>query len=250
MTKDDSSDITYIHLHETESTSNYLSVLASQHKVDEGTVVYADFQTAGKGQRGNRWESEAGANLLFSIILYPFFLAVRKQFLLSQIVALAVKEELDVISDGFSIKWPNDIYWHEKKICGILIENDIQGSHITKSIAGIGINTNQTMFSNFAPNPVSLRQITGETYHTHSLLKRIAGRIIHYYKRLQEGEEKSIRKSYHEAMFRKEGFHRYRDRSGEFTARIVSVRPEGMLLLEDENGKRKEFLFKEVQFIL
>lgn len=251
MTTSKPSGITYIHLPETDSTSNYLSALSSVgQEVDEFTVVYADFQTAGKGQRNQSWESEVGANLLFSIIVYPAFLEVRKQFLLSQIIALAIKDELDVLSDGFSVKWPNDIYWHNKKLCGILIENDLLGSCIKRSIAGIGINTNQHMFSDSVPNPVSLWQITGKTYDIPSLLSRVAGRIVEYYNRLKAGEEETFRQRYHDALFRKDGYHRYRDPAGEFMARIVAVRPEGMLILEDEAGNRRAYLFKEVQYVL
>lgn len=243
-------DITFIHLPETDSTNNYLSTLSAHREIPEFTVVYADFQTAGKGQRNNSWESEAGANLLFSSIIYPTYLEVRKQFLLSQIAALAVKDELDVLSDGFSIKWPNDIYWRGQKICGMLIEHDILGSCIRKSIIGIGINTNQKSFSDAAPNPVSLWQITGVTHDNLSLLHRIATRIAHYCTLLKEKEEDTFRQRYHEALFRKNGYFRYRDPSGEFMARIVCIKPEGTLVLEDEAGKKKGYLFKEVQYVL
>ena len=145
-------------LDETASTNQYLSQLCNQlqESVAELTTVTAEFQTAGKGQRGNTWEAEEGKNLLFSFVLYPSFLEARRQFILSQIVSLAIKEELSRWSDEITIKWPNDIYWKDKKICGILIENDLSGHHIRRSIAGIGININQEVFNSDAPNPVSL----------------------------------------------------------------------------------------------
>jgi biotin-(acetyl-CoA carboxylase) ligase len=143
-------------LDETASTNQYLSQLCNQlqESVAELTTVTAEFQTAGKGQRGNTWEAEEGKNLLFSFVLYPSFLEARRQFILSQIVSLAIKEELSRWSDEITIKWPNDIYWKDKKICGILIENDLSGHHIRRSIAGIGININQEVFNSDAPNPV------------------------------------------------------------------------------------------------
>ncbi|MBP9507653.1 MAG: biotin--[acetyl-CoA-carboxylase] ligase, partial [Bacteroides sp.] len=121
-----------VHLSETDSTNRYLKQLCDQSPVEELTTVVAEFQTSGRGQRGNIWESEAGKNLLFSFVLYPTFLEARRGFLLSQLISLALKEELDQYADGFSIKWPNDIYWHNRKIAGILIENNLIGSSISR----------------------------------------------------------------------------------------------------------------------
>jgi BirA family biotin operon repressor/biotin-[acetyl-CoA-carboxylase] ligase len=235
-------------LAETGSTNNYLNALSRTESLEEFTVVTAGFQTAGNGQRGNSWESEAGKNLLFSMVMYPAFLEPRKQFLLSQVIALAVKEELDTFSNGFSIKWPNDIYWHEKKICGVLIENDLLGDTIGKSIAGIGLNINQEQFHSPAPNPVSLRQITGKPQRIDHILGRIIGRIIDNYTLLKEGKTDILTGRYHNALFRKEGMYPYRDSSGDFMACLVCVRPEGTLVLKDEQGHEREYAFKEVQF--
>ena len=153
-----------IHLEETDSTNKYLNELCNKQCVEELTTITADFQTSGRGQRGNSWESEAGQNLMFSFVLYPTFLKARRQFLLSQIISLAIKEELERYVSNISIKWPNDIYWKDKKICGMLIENDLTGVHISRSITGIGINVNQETFCSDAPNPVSLKQINGQSY--------------------------------------------------------------------------------------
>ena len=123
----DTFPVPLIHINETNSTNNYLQSLCSEQKVEELTVVVADFQTSGRGQRGNSWESAPGKNLLFSTVIFPEFLEARRQFLISQIISLAIKEELDTYTSDISIKWPNDIYWKEKKICGMLIENDLMG---------------------------------------------------------------------------------------------------------------------------
>jgi len=239
-----------IRVAETDSTSNYLSKLSIEQNLEEFTVVMANFQTAGKGQRGNSWESEAGKNLMFSIIMYPEFLEARKQFLLSQAISLAIKEELDTFSDGFSIKWPNDIYWHQKKICGMLIENDLIGSSIKKSIAGIGVNINQEQFHSPAPNPVSLWQITGESRDIEPILENTVRRIIENYTLIKEDKTESLTERYHNALFRREGMHAYRDNSGDFMASIVCVKPEGTLILKNEKGEEKGYAFKEVQYIL
>ncbi|MDR3118097.1 MAG: biotin--[acetyl-CoA-carboxylase] ligase [Mediterranea sp.] len=239
-----------IHLAETDSTNNYLNRLSLEENPEEFTVVTAGFQTAGKGQWGNGWESEAGKNLLFSIVMYPDFLEARKQFLLSQAVSLAVKEALDTFAEGFSIKWPNDIYHYEKKVCGMLIENDLVGNAIKKSVAGIGINVNQEQFRSPAPNPVSLWQITGKPQHMDRLLRQVIDRIIENYTLLKEGKADLLTARYHDALFRKEGLFPYRDSSGDFMARIVCVKPEGTLMLKDGNGNERGYMFKEVQFCI
>lgn len=239
-----------IHLAETDSTISHLSELCDRQCIPELTTVVADFQTSGRGQRGNRWESEKGKNLLFSFVLYPTFLEARNQFLLSQIVSLSVKETLDRYVEHISIKWPNDIYWKEKKICGMLIENNLTGIHITRSIAGIGINLNQNVFLSSAPNPVSLKQVTGREYDPANVLARIMERMKEYYLSLQQGEITAIARRYHEALFRNEGMHPFRDSQGEFMARIVGVEPDGPLILQDDSGKIRQYVFKEVQYVL
>lgn len=173
MPSPDTFPVPLIHINETNSTNNYLQSLCSEQKVEELTVVVADFQTSGRGQRGNSWESAPGKNLLFSTVIFPEFLEARRQFLISQVISLAIKEELDTYTSDISIKWPNDIYWKEKKICGMLIENDLMGRNINQSIAGIGININQEIFHSSAPNPVSLLQITGEEHDLFKTLKNI-----------------------------------------------------------------------------
>lgn len=239
-----------IQIPETDSTNNYLSRWSDQEDVAELTVVQTDFQTAGKGQRGNRWEAERGKNLLFSLVLYPTFLEARRQFILSQVVSLSIKEELEQWTDGISIKWPNDIYWKEKKICGILIENDLTGMHIGRSIAGVGLNINQEAFLSDAPNPVSLKQITGKEHDRALILAHIMQRIRAYYRALQQGETELIARRYLDALFRREGMHRYADANGVFIARTVGVEPDGHLLLEDEGGTIRRYVFKEVQHII
>lgn len=240
-----------IHIGETNSTNNFLqSLCREQGEVAELTTVVADFQMSGRGQRGNSWESAPGKNLLFSFVLFPKFLEARRQFLISQIVSLAIKEELDTYTEDISIKWPNDIYCKDNKICGMLIENDLMGRNISQSIAGIGININQEAFYSSAPNPVSLLQITGMEYDRFNILRNIMLRIQTYYEQLRQRDTESIACRYGEALFRKEGLHRYKDANGEFMARIVRVEPEGTLILEDESLRERGYMFKEVEYLL
>lgn len=242
-------DFPVIYLKETASTNSYLKELRKKEHVTEGTVVCTHEQTAGRGQMGNHWESEPGMNLTFSLILFPINLPVRKQFLLSEMVSLSILEILNEEQAGFSIKWPNDIYYGDRKICGILIENEIEGSHISSTIAGIGLNVNQTTFRSDAPNPVSLKQITGKEYDLPQLLKKLQDKLMHLYAGLGslQGEDR-ISKRYEEHLYHGQGIHPFWDENGKFMASIAGVRPEGYLVLKTEEGDIRQYLFKEVSF--
>ncbi len=239
-----------IELKETTSTNSFLASLCDQQRLADLACVFTTYQSAGRGQRGNSWESEAGKNLLFSFVTYPDFLEAQRQFRLSQITALALYEVLSEETEDISIKWPNDIYWRNRKICGTLIENDLTGIHISRSISGTGVNLNQQEFKSDAPNPVSLTQITGKTYRAEDMLRRIMQHIAFYYQLLRMGDDDAIARRYMNALFRKDGFHTYKDENGTFQAQIVGIEPIGKLVLEDTDGKRHEYMFKEVSFVL
>lgn len=239
-----------IHLPETDSTVSYLRHLCASGNPQEFTVVVTDFQTSGRGQRGNSWESENGKNLLFSLLLAPTFLPANQQFILSQIVSLSIKEELDTYSNDICIKWPNDIYWKDKKICGMLIEHDIQGSNLSKTMAGIGININQESFSSPIPNPVSLKQITGTEYDSFEILRNLLQRIYRYYREIQNDGSKDIAERYYNALFRRNTFAQFSDKNGEFTAQIIRVEPSGLLVVKDKENRERIYAFKEISYIL
>lgn len=245
-----------IGVEETDSTNRYLADLCDTAPTPppEYTTVTTRFQTDGRGQRGNSWESERGRNLLFSTVLYPRFVEARRQFVLSQIVSLTVKEELDTRVEGISIKWPNDIYLHEKKICGMLIENVLEGSRIGRCILGIGINVNQTVFRSPAPNPVSLKQATGRDCDARAVLEGFLRRLHAFYEALRRDTDGRLAADvacrYADALFRREGLHPYEDADGRFSARLAGVEPDGRLLLQDETGRLRRYLFKEVRYIL
>ena len=244
-----------IHLNETDSTNKYLQQLcqeAGNSKVEEFTTVCADYQTAGKGQRGNSWEAAKGANLLFSFVCYPTFVPIRQQFVLSQLISLGIKETLDEYCSDISIKWPNDIYWKEKKICGILIENDLQGNSIGRCISGIGLNINQEVFLSDAPNPISLKQITGKHYQRETILEKVMQRIEQSYQKLKEDSAyaSELATRYAASLFRREGLHCYQDKDGLFNACLVRVEADGRFVLMDEANQERSYLFKEVQYVL
>ena len=244
-----------VKLQTVDSTSNYLNSMCVEagDRVADFTTVTAEYQQAGKGQRGNSWESEDGQNLLFSFVLYPTFVAAGRQFIISQMDAVALKETLDQYTDGISIKWPNDIYWHDRKISGMLIEVFLQGGSLGRCISGIGVNLNQTIFRSDAPNPVSLKQITGRDTDRQEFLSRFMGAVAHYYAMLEQDFESTatmLEKKYGEALYRRQGMHRYRDKDGEFMAEIVGVQPDGRFMLRDDAGRERAYLFKEVQYII
>ncbi|MGL5894398.1 MAG: biotin--[acetyl-CoA-carboxylase] ligase [Bacteroidales bacterium] len=240
-----------IHIKETDSTNKEIQKLNSKGKLQEGSVLWCDIQTNGRGQQGNSWESEPYKNLTFSILLYPEFLSLTEHFLLSEMIALSIVEELEQYSDGFSVKWPNDIYWNDKKIAGILIENDLIDGTIQSSIIGVGLNLNQKDFISNAPNPISLTRITGETYDREEFLKMLMSRVYRYYLSLISEGGVELSSKYFSKLYRSTGYHKYRDLQGvEFSAEIVEVKPSGHIVLRDSNNDKRSFLFKEVEFII
>jgi BirA family transcriptional regulator, biotin operon repressor / biotin---[acetyl-CoA-carboxylase] ligase len=233
------------YIKQTNSTNALLWRMIREESLPEGFVVQTDFQTGGKGQIGNSWESEAGKNLLFSMVLYPYHIVPDQQFLLSQIVSLGIKKALDEYTEDITVKWPNDIYWNDKKLVGILIENSLQGNRIKSVVIGIGLNVNQLEFVSDAPNPVSLQQITGRRINRKLLLARICRNILELYAGL---DIKKIRAAYAGSLYRKEGFYAYSTETESFQAKIIQVHLDGQLELETEAGERKGFYFKEVKF--
>ena len=225
-----------VHIDETDSTNRWIM----NHDSD---VVWADFQTAGRGCGTNKWESERGKNLLFSVKIHPVDVPVQKQFHISMAISLAICEALGQQIGDLSIKWPNDIYWRNAKICGILIENTLQGSRIKDSVIGVGINVNQQQFLSDAPNPVSLWQIHGQETSREQLLHDILNR----FERLLG---QNLRQQYLSMLYRRKGYHPYTDVDGAFMAEIVDVEDDGHLLLCDEGGRQRRYAFKEVQFII
>lgn len=235
------------------SSNDYLAELCKQGKAEEFYTVIAEDQTDGKGQRGNSWESEPGKNLTFSIVLYPTAIEANKQFHLSMLASIAIIDTLTDYTDGFSIKWPNDIYWHDKKICGILIENVLEGQYLSQSIIGIGLNINQTEFLSSAPNPVSLYQIIGKEIDKDEVFSKIIHALLGGYKALEDNfieASACISHLYKKFLYRKDDFHIYQDKDGTFEARIHNVGNDGYLYLEDTGNNIRKYAFKEVTYII
>ena len=214
------------------------------------TVAVADYQTAGKGQGTHTWEGEAGKNLLFSIEVHPGWVPVSRQFLLSEIGALAIKEALDTYADGFSLKWPNDVYWNDQKISGTLIETTLDSHGIKRCIFGVGININQTQFLSDAPNPVSLAQIVGHEVDREEVLGKMLDSFDRYYSLLRQADYMDVSGIYHLALYRRKGYHWYEDKDGKFEGAFVEVEDDGHLILHDMKGVIRSYAFGEVKFLI
>ena len=237
------SEIRHIHLSEVTSTNSYARELALG---DELLLVTADHQTAGRGQRGNTWESASGANLLFTLALRPQGLAASRQFLLCEYISVVLCQVLSRYTNDIHIKWPNDIYYRDHKLCGILIEHDLEGNHLSRTLIGIGLNVNQTEFVSDAPNPISLRQILGHEVDRTELLTA----ICHTFTHPTIPDAAALHTHYTTLLYRLGVPATYRDSQGTFTATLHHVEPDGRLILLDEQGIQRSYLFKEVAHVL
>lgn len=215
-------------------------------------MVVAVSQPAGRGQRGNTWESEPGKNLTFSFYFAPEKLPASRQFTISEAVALSVVDLLRHYGIDALVKWPNDIYAEGKKICGILIENSIYGSSISKCIVGVGLNVNQTQFSSSLPNPVSMSQMTGREYPLEKVALKLGDILEQNLKKIDdENFHRSLHQRYLTELWRGDGdFYPFKDADGnEFKASIHDIEPMGHILLKKENGETSRFAFKEIAFL-
>ncbi len=178
------------------STNSRALELAKSKTLPEGTIIYTNYQSAGRGQKGNSWESEDGKNLLISVILTPSMINPADQFIISMTVSLGICDFLKRYIPACSIKWPNDIYINNDKIAGILIENTIMGDLIENTIAGIGLNINQQIFISDAPNPISLSMITGKHYDLKACLDQLSSDLDKRYTQLISENHNQIRQQY------------------------------------------------------
>ncbi len=244
---------TIIYVDEADSTNSMLAKAASDF--EHGTALAAHCQSAGKGQRGNHWESEPWKNLTFSILLRPKAILASHQFELLQVVAISIVKVLrsQLATDEIYIKWPNDIYYRDKKICGILIENTLSGAGIERSIVGIGVNVNQDKFLSDAPNPVSMKQIAGHSFDLDDLLEYFVTQVVCDFDKYEHTlNSTQLAARYRFMMWRGEGFWPYIDNlTGQrIEARIAAVAPTGHLTLADPDGKVRTYAFKEVTAVL
>ena len=238
-----------IRLEVTDSTNNYANHQIRENVLPEGTVFLAYEQTAGRGQLKNVWESEPGQNLIFSIVLFPDFLEIRRQFMLSKVVTLGIYMALNKYVDSLKIKWPNDIYAGNQKLGGILIENSIMNGLLKSSVVGIGLNVNQTVFYSAAPNPVSLRKLTNQHHDCEEVLFEILSGINWYYNLLHKGKEAEIDQEFIDVLYQLNEKHYYRTEENIFEGEIIGVNEIGQLMIRKNDGEVLVFHFKEVEFL-
>lgn len=266
--------IKIIELEEVDSTNNFLH----SYDGEEGelmTVAICDKQTAGRGNGTNTWESEEGKNLTFSVKFYPVGVPASSQYVLLEAMALAVRKALakevetvrswSMLEDydfmfgrsvasgtdcrGFTIKWPNDIYWDDRKISGTLSECEVNSKGVKSCIIGTGININQREFLSDAPNPISLSQIMRRSIPLKRVFNCVLELFVHYLSMVNEGQYAELKEEYMGVLYRRNGSYGYADGSGEFYARIEDVLQNGHLMLRRDDCTLSEYEFKEVKFI-
>jgi len=237
-----------IRIRSTDSTNNYANQQIKDNVFPEGTVFLTYEQTAGRGQLKNIWESEPGKNLTFSIVYYPDFLEINRQFMLSKVISLGINTAINKYIGQLKIKWPNDIYVGNKKLAGILIENSIMSGSLKSSIVGIGLNVNQTVFNSDAPNPVSLKLLTNQHFDCETLLNEVLMKINFYFELLRRGEYELIDKIYISALYWLNEKHSFRTGPKVFEGNIIGVNDIGQLLIRKEDDEILKFHFKEVEF--
>ncbi len=241
-----------IYLPRVDSTNSEFFRLIETCCPPEGTVIWTDHQYAGRGLGKTTWESEKGKNIIASFLFYPRFLEPEKQFYLVKTVSLGVSDAVaHILKNDFkiSIKWPNDILAEEKKIAGILTENIIQGRTIKYSVAGIGINANQTGFGALQVKATSLKNLTGKYYDIPECIGILSEKIQRRYEILKNDQQECLDNDYLDRLFRYGEKAKYRKGKKVFEATIRGVNKYGKLLLETKYGEIEAFDYKEVQFV-
>ena len=235
------------HLGTTTSTNDD----ARDAKYRHGDIVWAEHQTAGRGQRGHKWLSPEGENLTFTMVVEPRFLAVAEQFLLCEAMSVALTDTFAAYGIDTRIKWTNDIYAGDRKLEGVLIEHNYSGQTLSRSLLGIGINVNQTKFDPSLPNPVSMAQLTGRRYDRREVLETFERCMLARYGQLEHGDRKALQHDYRNRMYALGEMRPFRYPDGSLTrGAIQGVRPSGELILRHEDGSIRAYLFKEIEFVL
>lgn len=242
---------TILKLDRIDSTNTFLMSYLREKQLPEGFVVTAEEQYAGRGQREQEWVSEKGTNLTFSLLLQAKFLRISEQFYISKLIALALCELVQsYTTEKCRIKWPNDIYVGDRKIAGILIENVLSEHKIERSVVGIGLNVNQTVFPESIKDRVSsLFLLSGEALSKEKVLKKLCKLIEVYYLQLRAGKKAAIDKAYHEQLYRLNEWCDYENEEGIFSGRIEGVDTKGKLLLKRTSGAIVNYDLKEISFV-
>ena len=234
-------------IEETTSTNDD----AKRPEYGHDDIIWAERQTAGRGQRGHTWISRAEESLTFSHILTPTFLPVVEQFRLVELVALALTDSFDEFGIDTRIKWTNDIYVGDRKMVGILIEHSYSGPTLARTILGTGINVSQTEFDPALPNPISMAQAAGRRFDREEVLETYRRHAARRYAQLERGEYAALEEEYRRRMYRLGERHPFRLADGTLLEAVIEgVRPTGELLLRHDDGTLRGYLFREVEFVI
>ncbi len=236
-----------------DSTNLYLQNLLEEGADIADNIVVTDFQYSGKGQGRNVWESESGKNLLFSIALDMSYLKAENQFLLTQMVSVTMINVLKnyLPEEHLFIKWPNDIYFKDKKIAGILIKNEIKGMMMGTSIIGVGLNVNQESFDENLPNPISMKMITGEDYDLEEILLAVSCQLSDFVGRQPTANsQQPIANSYIKYLYRYRQWALYEHEGIRKEMMIIGYDQFGRLVLKDKNDREVVCDLKEISFII
>ncbi len=229
------------------STNDFSAELLQNNLIEEGLLVYTDFQSKGRGQRGNIWQSNIGENIMASLILKPEFIKVSSQFNLNIAFSVALYKTFEpFLGDNFKIKWPNDLYYNEQKIGGVLIENTILGDKISSSIIGFGININQTNFENI--NATSLKNIRGKDFQLNTIYESILENFEICYDEYKNGNFETLKENYLKILFGMKEIRSFIKGQETFLGKIIGISDFGKLQIFID-GYTEEFDFKEISFV-
>ncbi len=234
-----------IHLSHIDSTNNFAATLISDQLCQNGTAILADSQSFGKGQRGNTWFSEPGKNLLVSFILKPDKLSVSKQHELTWITSICIVKTLGIFNIEAQIKWPNDIFVRNKKIAGILIENQITGEYISNSIIGIGLNVNQVNFAGI--EGTSMLNETNDKKSIEIIFKELCNQMNLFFGKIIEIEFDTLKSEYESLLYLRNITSLYEDENGKFEGEIIGVMNNGFLQIKVDEEIR-EYGIKEIRY--
>ncbi len=230
------------------STNDICAEFVTAGQGENGLVIATDYQTNGRGQGANLWVSDKGENLIISVLLDTSFLAVSQQFYLNMVVCLSILEVLkNFLGENVKIKWPNDIYYSDKKVCGVLIQNILKGTSMEYSIVGIGINVNQVEFS--PENAASLRMITGKWYKLQTIFELTGEKLEKYYLLLKDGNNESLKRLYLKNLLWYQEAHNFALKSGEeIKGMITDVEESGRLIIKSGEVIHR-FGYQEIRFV-
>lgn len=234
-------------LESVDSTNVYLKNLCVSDYPEEGTVILADFQTKGKGQGTNTWHSSPGLNIIMSILFNPS-IHVSGHFSLSEFISLGIVDMLNDYGISSLIKWPNDIYVGTRKIAGILVENSLKGKIISRTIAGIGLNVNETDFPSNIPNPVSMKQLLQKSLDKNDVTECLISKIQFRYTQIVKPGSDLLHDEYNQLLYRKGQLTEFQSDSVTFQGTIINVENSGELIVSKQNGIESRYLHGEIMF--